>query len=272
MKIMFWNTKKNSSINDYIVSLICEYDIDVFIMAEYAADAAELKSLLIGQCQNFEVCNTLGCNRLEIWSKYVDIKPGIQETYYSIQIIENQYILCGVHLMSDAFGDCSDERFAIIQKIMHDIKDVENVIKSKRTMIVGDFNEMPYDKGCLSANGFHGLPELNEIDLPVRMVSGVEYRKFYNPMWNFMGDFLYPPGTYYLSQSKLYSPMWHMPDQVIVSKELLPWFRKESLKIVTSCGYLDLADEKRHPNKKISDHFPVMCEIEDEVTMEVQNG
>ena len=79
-----------------------------------------------------------------------------------------------------------------------------------------------------------------------------------------MGDFSYPPGTYYLNQAKLYSPMWYMLDQVIVSKDVLPLLKKESVKIITSCGYSDLVDKNQHPDKKISDHFPIMCEIVDE--------
>ena len=59
-------------------------------------------------------------------------------------------------------------------------------------------------------------------------------------------------------------PMWYILDQIIMSKDVLPLFVKESLKIITSCGGIDLANGKGHPNKKISDHFPIMCEIRDE--------
>lgn len=38
----------------------------------------------------------------------------------------------------------------------------------------------------------------------------------------------------------------------------------DSLKIITACSYADLVDDSKHPNRKISDHFPIMCEIEDE--------
>ena len=39
---------------------------------------------------------------------------------------------------------------------------------------------------------------------------------------------------------------------------------RDSLKIITACSYADLVDDSKHPNRKISDHFPIMCEIEDE--------
>ena len=264
MKILFWNTKKNCNINQYIYSLVCENDIDILVVAEYEADKNELQSLLEKCPQNLVDCNTYGCNRIKLWANYVNIKPGIQEKYYSIQVIRDKYILCCVHLISDSHGDRSEERLAIIQEIMYEINEIENKIKSYKIVIIGDFNEMPYGRGCLSANGFHGLPVLNTSDTPTRKVNQIEYRKFYNPMWNFMGDFSYPPGTYYLNQAKLYSPMWYRLDQVIVSKDVLPLLKKESVKIITSCGYSDLVDKNQHPDKKISDHFPIMCEIVDE--------
>lgn len=263
MRILFWNTHRNTNINKYIVSLIRDYDIDMLAMAEYYADNGELKMLLEQNHQRFVPCYTEGCSRIDVWSRYARIEPGCQNTYHSIQIIKDRYILCCVHLMSDMHGDRSDERFEKIQEIMYDIKQTERSIDSHDTIIIGDFNEMPYDKGCLNANGFHGLPVLGMMDPPTRRVSGTEYRKFYNPMWNFMGDFSYPPGTYYLNQSKLYSPMWYMPDQVIVSKDILPLFKKESLRIITSCSYSDLMDGNQHPNPNISDYFPLLCEIAD---------
>jgi len=260
---MFWNTYENDKINEYIINLILDYDIDIFVAAEYNADENELKTLFKKYNCNLVQCITLGCERIKLWSNYVNIKPGIQNKYYSIQIVQDKYILCCVHLMTDMNGDRSDERLEKIQNIMYDINEIEKKINSQKTIIIGDFNEMPYGKGCLNANGFHGLPVLNEKDKPIRTINEKEYRKFYNPMWNFMGDFSYPPGTYYLNQAKLYSPIWYILDQIIISKDVLPIFVKENLKIITSCSYSDLKDKKQRPNKEISDHFPIMCEIKE---------
>lgn len=264
MKILFWNTNRNRNINQYIMYLVQEYTIDMLITAEYRADKNELCKLFREHHQYLVECNTHGCKRIDSWSSYANIEVGRQNDYHSIQIIKNRFILCSIHLPTDLHGDYSDERLTKIQEIMYDIKETECEIKSQNTVIIGDFNEMPYGKGCLNANGFHGLPVLNIKDRPTRKVSNVEYRKFYNPMWNFMGDFSYPPGTYYYNQSKLHSPMWYMPDQIIISRDVLPQFIKEGLKIITSCSYADFMNGKGHPNKKISDHFPIMCEIRDE--------
>lgn len=263
MRMLFWNTNRNGTINKCVESLVQDYCIDMLIMAEYEADKNDLYALFQKNNQNLVICNTLGCDRISVWSSYANIKSGIQNKYYSIQIIQDKFILCCVHLITDLHGDRSDERLAIIQEIMYEIRKIEEKINTKHTIVIGDFNEMPYDRGCLNANGFHGLPALDVMDKSVRTINGKEYQKYYNPMWNFLGDFSYPPGTYYLNQSKLYSPMWYMLDQVIVSKDILPLLNKEGLKIITSCSYTDLMDENLHPNKQISDHFPIICEIKD---------
>lgn len=261
MRILFWNTHRNADINIYLYNLVQDYNIDILVTSEYTANEKELGTLFENSQQNLIKCNTEGCDRINVWSNYVDVKSGLQEDYYSIQIIKQEYILCCVHLMSDLHSDHSRERFSTIQQIMYEIREAEKSIHSNKTIIIGDINEMPYGEGCLCANAFHGLPALNFTDRSTRQVTKKKYRKFYNPMWNFMGDFSYPPGTYYLNKSDLYCPMWYMLDQVIVSQDILPQFRKEELKIITTCSYTDLMDRNGHPNKKISDHFPIMCEI-----------
>ncbi|MBQ4559826.1 MAG: endonuclease/exonuclease/phosphatase family protein [Tyzzerella sp.] len=263
MKILFWNTNKNGNINQHVAQLVKENDIDIFVAAEYEADKDELTNMFKVNDQHLVSCNTLGCDRISIWSNYINVKPVIQSKYYSIQIIQDKFILCSVHLITNLHGDMSEERLAITQQLMHDIKETENTIHSQKTIIIGDFNEMPYGKSCLNANGLHGLPAFNVEDRPTRVVNDKEYTKYYNPMWSLLGDFSYPPGTYYLNQSKLNSPMWYMLDQVIISRDILPLFEKDKLRIITSYGCMDLADRNKHPNRSISDHFPIMCVIND---------
>ncbi len=242
-------------------SLVCDYDIDILIVAEYMDDEQELYALFRKSSHKLIRCNTEGCDRIKIWSSYINVKSELQEDKYSIQIINDTFVLCSVHLLSGSYVDHSEERLEEARKIMYDVQMAEEKINSPKTVIIGDMNEMPYGRGCLNANGFHGLPALNVSDRPTRKVDKKEYQKFYNPMWNLFGDFSYPPGTFYLNNSKMHSPMWYIVDQVIVSKEILPMFRKESLEIITACSYADLKDRNRHPNKKISNHFPIICEI-----------
>lgn len=145
MRILFWNTNRNK-INQYIADLVRDYNIDVLILAEYEDERDELESLLQSYNKPLVEYNTLGCNRISFWSNYADVEPGIQDTYYSIQIIRRKCIVCCTHLFTDLHGDRSDERLAIIQQIMQEIKKLEVEINSKKTIIIGDLNEMPYGR------------------------------------------------------------------------------------------------------------------------------
>ncbi len=94
MRILFWNTNGNKHINSYIVNLVSDYRADVLVLAEYRSDAEELYNLLDENGTPLLKCNTLGCERIDIWSNYAKIESGLQDSYYSIQIISNEYIIC----------------------------------------------------------------------------------------------------------------------------------------------------------------------------------
>ena len=261
MRIMFWNAHKNQSLNNYISSLVHDYKIDMLVLAEYEADSNDLVKRIRHNGDFMEKYYSEGSKRLCFFGNYKDVEPYTQNKYYSIQVINKELILCGVHLPSDLHGDKKRERFAKSREIIQDIQENEHKLSTQKTIIVGDFNEMPYSDGCLNADAFHGLPVYEKGRKEYRTVLGNNYNKYYNPMWNFFGDFSYPPGTYYRNDSSIHSPMWYMLDQFIVGKEIIPLLNKEQIRIITKCRVGNLADENGHPNKAISDHFPIMCEI-----------
>ena len=68
-------------------SLVCDYDIDILIVAEYMDDEQELYALFRKSSHKLIRCNTEGCDRIKIWSSYINVKSELQEDKYSIQII-----------------------------------------------------------------------------------------------------------------------------------------------------------------------------------------
>ena len=87
---------------------------------------------------------------------------------------------------------------------------------------------------------------------------------FYNPMWNFLGDFSEPYGTYYHSTADTVNPYWNVYDQVIIRPSLRKRFVDENLKIITETTTMSLLDKNKHPNRSISDHLPITFEIKEE--------
>ena len=175
MKIMFWNVHKNTSINEYISSLVQDYKIDMLVLAEYKAESIDLINRFRRNGDFMEEYLSIGSERLRFFGNYKDVEPSTQNKYYSIQIINKELILCGVHLPSDLHGDKSRERAARSRVIIQDIQENERQLSTQKTIIVGDFNEMPYSEGCLNADAFHGLPAYENSRKEYRTVLGNNY-------------------------------------------------------------------------------------------------
>lgn len=192
------------------------------------------------------------------------IEPQLQTDYASIQVIGRDTILCCVHLNSQIYSDHVSRREIVIEQIINDILKLENGLNTTNTIIVGDFNINPYDNSCVNARYFHGIPIYEDAMRESRNIAGKEFRMFYNPMWNFLGDFKEPYGTYYRSAADTFNPYWHIYDQVIIRPSLRSRFVDGNLKIITGSANVSLLDKNKHPNHSISDHLPITFEIKED--------
>ena len=264
MKIVFWNTHENPKINHILADIIYENHIDIITLAEYKDDSRELIKLLSNRSICMEQYMTSGCDRITMFGTLKKVLPGRQDKYYSIQLIDRNYILCGVHLPSQTYSGHQERRNIIIDMFLQDIISTEQEINSDHTILLGDLNENPYEPGCLSAHKLHGLPSHAEAAKGTRTVMGRPFKMFYNPMWNLLGDFQYPPGTYYYNGSHLVNSFWNIYDQVMIRPCIKDKFNEQSLKILHKTEKVTLIDQHKHPRKDISDHLPIIFEIKEE--------
>lgn len=264
MKILFWNTHKNENINTIISELITDNNISIVVLAEYTADVDELLQILTMQSVHMKQYISAGCDRIKIIGSVNQVEPGKQTDHASIQIIDNDIVLCGIHLNSPIYSGHQEQREIYIEQIINDIKSIEKELNTENTIIVGDFNVNPYDVACVDARYFHGIPICEEANRKTRTISGKEYSMFYNPMWNFFGDKHQPYGTYYYGGSNTVNTYWNIYDQVIIRPALKERFIDESLKILTETKTKYLLDRNGHPDNNISDHLPIVFEIKED--------
>ena len=264
MNIIFWNTHRNADINKYVIELALDYSADVLILAEYNGCKVELDKSLKQTKMGLEPLENFVCKRIVIYTNYLDIDIGPETAYSTSFIINKKIIVSAVHLFTDLYGNAEDERLEVISNIREDIEKLAKRLETNSIIFAGDFNGMPYSKECLAANGLHGIPVYSKSETNYRTIKNKEYKKYYNPMWNLMGDISSPPGTYYSKKAMLLNPLWFMFDQFIVSWELAELLDKKHLKIVSNVGEYDLQDKDGHPNEVISDHFPISCRIREE--------
>lgn len=264
MKILFWNTHNNPNINSTLSDLIVENSISMVVLAEYKDDMKKLLSDLSTKDIHMKKQPTFTCERIIVISSCKNIVSGRQTKYATFQIINNKDIFCCIHLPSQIYSDHQGRRNIAISKIVNDIESTELEYKTQNTIIVGDFNENPYDDGCLSAERFHGIPTYKETERKQRTVSGEKFSMFYNPMWNLLGDFNSPPGTYYYDSGNSRMTYWNMFDQVLIRPELRKRFVDTSLQIITTTQKDSLIDKGGHPKNEISDHLPIVFEIKED--------
>ena len=261
MRVLFWNTHKNKQINPVLLDLIKENEITFVALAEYTASTDELLLLLRQQGIPMEKYISIGCDRVTVLGSIHKIEPGPQSSHSSIQIWNNRTILCCVHLQSKAYPDHEERRKITIGHIIKEIRDLETALDTEDTMILGDFNVNPYDTACVGARNLHGIPIYEEAKRQSRVVAEEEFFMFYNPMWNLLGDFQKPYGTFYYNGGDSNNTFWNIYDQVIMRPSLRERFVDSSLKIVTQTGSISFLDDKGHPNREISDHLPIVFEM-----------
>lgn len=153
------------------------------------------------------------------------------------------------------------KRGIAIARIVEEIQIQEEKLGIEKTIIVGDINENPYETGCLGASGFHGIPVYKDTMKKYRVIMDESFKMFYNPMWNLLGDFSFPPGTYYYSGNEVENSFWNVYDQVMIRPCLRGQFVDDELKILCETKKRKLIDANNHPDKKISDHLPIVFEI-----------
>lgn len=263
MRVLFWNTHKNVNINDILSDLIVENNVDIAILAEYESDITKLVNILSGKHTTVSEYITIGSDKIRMLGRINNVIPQTQSKHYSIQIIKNEYIICGVHLPSKLHDSTSGQRTIVVRQLLQDLATLENEKNIKQTIIVGDMNENPYEECCLDVRWLNSLPSRTDASRKTRVIQKETFEMFYNPMWNLFGDFNGPPGSYYFNKGGTGNPMWHILDQVIIRPSLIQSFINNSLRIIDRTDKVSLLDKVGHPNKKISDHLPIFFEIKE---------
>ena len=266
MNYLFWNVYKNRNINNILCKIIMSNNIDIVALAEYEDDSKQLLDMLSEKGLYLYEVPKIACDRISIFTKYnaKRIKPLKDSDHYTLKLIPHetlgQQIIVFVHLSSNLYKEEYD-KCVELTRLIKDLENEENKFNIRNSVIVGDFNSNPFERPLVAANTAHALSSRNVANKIKRIVDEQEYKMFYNPMWNLFGDENSPPGTYYYSNSKQVSYFWNMFDQVIIRPQLINNFDFSKLHILTKADDISLINKNKVPDKKISDHLPILFSI-----------
>lgn len=270
MNFIFWNIHKNKEIFPILKELVVVEDVDILMLTEYP-DCSETELLdILNQTPSLYKYQYLypvsPADKVKIFTrfdtKYItnnnDIKRLSAKQLFSV-ILNDNITLITCHLPSK-INLSEDEQSDYSIEVAEFIKNVEKNVGHKRTIICGDFNMNPFDKGMVKTKGLHAVMDKSIVlNNETATVRGIEYGFLYNPMWGFLGDTGrgLVSGTMYYNSSMSINFYWHMYDQILIRPALMDYFDNSLLKIITKINQTELITPNLVIKKKYSDHLPI---------------
>ncbi len=266
LNFLFWNTNRKPLIKE-IANIAKHNNIDVILLAEHNLNDADLLLELNLENLNYEIPSLIFKNsKIKIITKFSTdlVIPVADEkdnryTSFKIKISDSEEILVfGIHF-PDNRNNKSESITAYAGEVARAIKSIEKEKNLFKTVVIGDFNMNPYDKGMVDASSFHAIMDSEIAKKGSRIVSNKKYDYFYNPMWSLQGDIGNDvSGSYFYKNAELVNYHWNVFDQVLIRPLLIDNFDKNSLKFIDSDGVKSLLKKSGLPNEKYSDHLPLM--------------
>jgi hypothetical protein len=173
-----------------------------------------------------------------------------------------ELLLATAHLPSK-LRTSEEEQERILRRFAGRLNDLEDRRSHSRTLVLGDLNANPYQRGVVSADGLHGVPTRAIAMKGHRVVGGKRYKMFYNPMWRFFGDGRPgPSGTYFRWRAEHDCVFWYLFDQVLIRPDLIPYCADPDIEIVTTDGETSFVRPDGTPDADVgSDHLPVLVRL-----------
>lgn len=272
---LFWNIDSRwSHENDdrefgKLLSQLCvEYSVDIAVLIECHLPAEHILSSfqpsdlyrLIPSRENSAVIARFDSRFM---GRLVPPVPNNRADYWHLSLPLHKSVIFSALHGPDRRNNSSTKQELFFAQVVANISWAEGQVGHSRSIVFGDFNSNPFESPIGSLAGMNAVASRKTIATKgSRTCYGVKYPFFYNPMWNFFGDFRShdsPPGTYYFDGSNPHEFYWHMLDQVLLRPELCETLANDGIKIITKIGAQSLLTRNGIPDRSTaSDHLPLL--------------
>lgn len=267
----FWNLNKKP-ITYLLRQLVDEHDIDIVILAENNIDQVVLLEELNRNQSRTYFLDDIPAKKITLLTRlpYGAVLPVSDDLDLSIRHlvppVGNSLLLVSAHFPSKLYRD-EIGHLGFASRVAALVAEAEQNVGHNRTILVGDLNMNPFEAGMIAANGLHSSMSRRIAQRNARMVDGMSFPFFYNPMWGRLGDSTQgPPGTYHYGPTSHFTFFWNMFDQVLLRPSLLHLFDDHHLKIISQIRNVSLVDNEGIPDPSIaSDHLPLVFRIKSNI-------
>lgn len=259
MKPLFWNLNKKDNA-DLALTCMREEKVGIAAFAEFSGTNFSDEQL---KSSGYHPIGYGGCDKVKIFAKdSIEVLNCFEESRFTVALMKSSeicFIVAAAHLVDRRSSTDSEPRLIDIRAMMSVVHGYESKLSIKKTIIMGDMNANPYDKELLHPNAFNAMLFKGIVrNKSTRTWRGSEYPFLYNPTIHWLSEEPENYGSVYYSNDYT-SPIWNCYDQALVSPPLMDSINSYSY--LKKIGDEDLIAKVR-PNSKISDHLPLLVDIE----------
>lgn len=264
---LFWNLNRKP-LAERVAKIAATREVDVIILAESVIKPIDLLAALRKATKRNHSLPFSQCEKIAIYTRFPEkfLEAEAEADRFTIRQLAlpglNDILIAAAHMPSKLHWGAESQIYEC-ERLADEIRRVEQRVGHTRTVLVGDFNVNPFETGMIGARGIHGVMARDIAVKQQRIVQGVSYPFFYNPMWSRIGDeSLGPPGTYYDNRAEHVTFFWNTFDQVLIRPALLPAFRNDDLEVMTNDGESSLISADGLPDDgNGSDHLPILFKL-----------
>lgn len=260
IKIIFWNVN-GKDLRCYINEIINQEDPDIFILAEgELVDLSKITGQSFKELDSVSIkipprkiikLRTFYNTRINVFDieDLSDMRASAKGIKIRISGKEEEILLLPIHFPSKMYDEDGEKKRFLLGKIDEKITNIfnsrtSNLTKMDKAIMIGDFNANPYE-ACLSKN-----LQVRISNCPAKNATSKGQRIYYNPSLHLLSNFNQT------SLGSFYKDEWHLLDQTIFTRSLLPYFNRPELQLI-DCHTKTLLGKNKKPNNSISDHLPI---------------
>lgn len=282
IRILSWNicNKKTTLIQSTLKEVVNENDIDIVILQE--AFGIFINTILDNDFDELIYSK----NGTKQWVRVFLKKNTFVHTYFDkttnnkllfVRLKKtngvDEFNLAAVHLHSKVRNTERQQLWKNLP-LINKIGEFENAASTDdKTIIVGDFNYNPFEKDLSDPMVLNCKDNKELITmLSNSSIPNSNRKNWYNPMWNFLGDFDYNSGAErvtgtYFRYTENETPMWNLLDGFILRPSIMNKidYKESSILIKTkSTNFLKpfiIRKDESLIKDDLSDHLPIKFTI-----------